>query len=218
MSKKTEEQGGKPADKWQKLNTENTAAGDIQQPAVDPERSSGFGADDIQSESEQAKDVNSEAVNSEEAASNVEIALRTKVQELEAQLLRELASQQNLRSRMEREVQSAHKYASEKFIKAMLPVVDSMERALQAPEAEGDAAMRDGMKMTIAMFEKVLLDNGVVVINPESGEVFDPDKHEAMSAQADDKQADGVILGVLQKGYDLNGRVVRAAMVVVNKL
>ena len=212
MSKKSNDTTGEPADKWQKLNTQDTAEGDIQQQAVTPEHVSGFEGE--------AEPVDADVMpeGAADAATNAEVALRSRVKELEEQLLREAASQRNLHARMEREVQSAHKYSAEKFIKAMLPVVDSLERALDAPEQNGDAAMRDGVKMTIAMFEKVLKDNGVAVISPEAGEAFDPEQHEAMSAQSDPNFADGAVLGVLQKGYDLNGRVVRAAMVVVDKL
>jgi molecular chaperone GrpE len=212
MSKQPEDKNpaSDPASKWAKINTVDTEA--AQEP-VQPDSAVGFSEEEVEA-------ADADAHPSEEvpvAEDSAVLALRAEVEQLQDQLLREAADKQNLRTRMQRDVQAAHKFASAKFIEAILPVIDSLEQALQAPAVDGDSAMRDGMQMTINMFAKVLSDHGVVIINPEAGTAFDPDQHSAMSTQNDPKHPDNSVLSVLQKGYDLNGRVVRAAMVVVNK-
>lgn len=210
MAKKNKDKQNKdatdPAKKWEQLNT---AEGDIPEEEVHPDQAAGVSTEE---------EVHSDLSSSDSAAdSNEVIALRDEITKLKDQLLREAADKQNIRNRMQRDIESARKFAGEKFLKAMLPVVDSLERALQTPEADGDKAMREGVLMTINMFEKVLQDNGVTVITPDAGEAFDPEQHEAMSAVNDPKQQDNAIVSTLQKGYNLHGRVIRAAMVVVNK-
>jgi molecular chaperone GrpE len=195
--------------KWAKINT---AEGEVDHELEQPESAEGFSEEEVL-ESVAEDDVAAVP----DAEDSLVISLRTEVADLQEQLLRKAADEQNLRTRMSRDVQAAHKFASAKFIEAMLPVVDSLERALEITPTEGDDKMRAGIQMTITMFEKVLSDNGVITINPDAGVEFDPDQHAAMSAQNDPKQVDNTIISVMQKGYNLNGRVVRAAMVVVNK-
>ena len=123
-----------------------------------------------------------------------------------------------MRRRAERDVENAHKYAVEKFVKDLLAVLDSMDRALELAETtEGfDAAMLEGTQMT----RKLLLDtaskHGVESIDPV-GKTFNPQEHQAMSMVESAEHEPNSVMAVMQKGYKLEGRVIRAAMVVVTK-
>lgn len=130
--------------------------------------------------------------------------------------VRALAELDNVRRRAERDVENAHRYGLEKFINALLPVIDSLEQALQLAEQETDSAMREGLELTMKLFLDVLQKYDVKQLNPE-GEVFDPTHHEAMSMQASDDCAPNTVLVVFQKGYMLNERVIRPARVIVSK-
>ncbi len=133
--------------------------------------------------------------------------------EYKDKLLRSQAEVQNIRQRAERDIQNAHRYGSERLINDILPVVDSLERGLQNG-ADNDP-MREGLQLTLGMLEKALVKHGVEIINPKVGEGFNPEHHQAMSMQQDDKAKANTILSVMQRGFMLNGRVLRAAMVVV---
>ncbi len=126
--------------------------------------------------------------------------------------VRALAELDNVRRRAERDVANAHRYSLEKFGEALLPVMDSLEQALQL--AEADAAMREGLELTMKLFTDVLSKFDVTQINP-LGEVFDPKLHEAMAMQASEDAAPNTVLMVFQKGYKLNDRVIRPARVIV---
>jgi molecular chaperone GrpE len=146
------------------------------------------------------------------AAAQVEIA------DLKEQVLRAQAEQQNVRRRAERDVESARKYALEKFGGDLVPVVDNLERALDAANLEDEAlkSFAEGVQLTQKSFLDVLAKYNLVQLNPV-GEPFDPQFHEAMSmVEAPDAEPNSV-LHVVQKGYTLNGRLVRAAMVVISK-
>lgn len=136
------------------------------------------------------------------------------LKEAKDQALRLQAEMQNLRARSEREIQNAHKYATGKLLKDLLPTVDSMMRGLEQKDADA-TALREGLNLTLDMLEKVLEKNGVETISPEVGDAFDPVHHEAMSMVPSEEAESNTIIQVLQKGYQLNGRVVRAAMVIV---
>ncbi len=145
-------------------------------------------------------------------------SLETRVEELKEELIRSQADLQNARRRAERDVMNAHKYAVEKFAKDLLAVLDSMDRALELAETtEGfDVAMLEGTQMT----HKLLIDtagrHGVEPINPV-GEAFDPQEHQAMSMVESADHEPNTVMAVVQKGYKLEGRVIRAAMVMVTK-
>ncbi|MCH9643483.1 MAG: nucleotide exchange factor GrpE [Gammaproteobacteria bacterium] len=138
---------------------------------------------------------------------------------LKDQLFRSKADLENLRRRSERDISNAHKYGSEKLLSDMLPVVDSIIRGLEGPESQDPQAqsMREGLKLTLDLLEKTLQKHGVVMIDPQVGEAFNPEKHEAMSMQQNPDAESNTILQVLQKGFELNGRIIRAAMVIVNQ-
>ncbi len=144
-------------------------------------------------------------------------AAEQKVAEFKDKAILAHAELENVRKRAERDVQNAHKYGSEKLLSDMLPVIDSLTRALEGPEPSDEQAkaMRQGIELTLDMFEKTLTKYGVEVIAPETGETFNPELHEAMSAVPNSGQPENTVVQVLQKGYSLNGRVLRAAMVMV---
>lgn len=131
---------------------------------------------------------------------------------------RALAEIQNVRRRAEQDVDKARKFALEKFAGELLPVVDSLERAIEACQAEDDAtrALREGVEMTL----KLLLDGmgkfNLEPIDPQ-GEAFNPEHHQAMSMVEDPSAKPNTVVAVMQKGYLLNGRLVRPAMVMVAK-
>lgn len=132
-------------------------------------------------------------------------------------MLRAQAELDNMRKRTARDIENAHKYALERFITNLLPVLDSMEMGISAStNAEGIDSVIEGMNLTYQMFTSTLEKFGVKVIDPQ-GEKFNPEQHEAVSMQeAEDCEA-GTVITVMQKGYELNGRLVRPAMVVVAK-
>ncbi len=146
------------------------------------------------------------------------VSLDTQVEELRETLIRTQADLQNVRRRSERDVENAHKYAIEKFVKDLLGVLDSMDRALELAEAAEsfDPAMLEGTQMTHKLLLDTAAKHGVESLNP-LGELFDPKEHQAMSLVESAEYEANTVMAVMQKGYKLEGRVIRAAMVVVTK-
>lgn len=146
-------------------------------------------------------------------------AMEMKVDEYKNQYLRGQAELENLRRRTERDISNAHKFGTEKLLADFLPVVDSLVRGLESPESRDPQAqaMREGVALTLDLLEKTLIKHGVNTIEPKKGEPFNPEFHEAMSALSDPDADPNTIAEVIQKGYQLNGRVLRAAMVIVVK-
>lgn len=133
------------------------------------------------------------------------------------EFLRARAELDNLRKRSSRDLEHAHKFALEAFVKDLLPVKDSLEQGLQAAREEGSAdKLVEGKELTLRMLSKVLADHGVEEVDPE-GRKFDPELHEAMTMQPSEEHDPETVMMVLQKGYVLNGRLVRPARVVVAK-
>lgn len=144
------------------------------------------------------------------------------ISELEKQLAelepRAMAEVQNQRRRAEQEVDKARKFALERFTHELLPVIDSLERAIEAAAGDDEAitALREGVEMTHKMFIDGVSKFNVELVNPQ-GETFNPEHHQAMSlVDAPDAQPNTVV-AVMQKGYLLNGRLIRPAMVMVAK-
>jgi len=129
-------------------------------------------------------------------------------------LIRAMAEMENVRRRAQADVEKAHKYGVEKFIKELLPVIDSLEKALEIG-VKVEPALHEGVELTYRMILKVLDNMGVKAIDP-LGEPFDPEKHEAMSMQPKEDTESNSVITVIQKGYELNGRLVRPAMVIVS--
>lgn len=142
--------------------------------------------------------------------------LEQSVAEAKDQALRAAAEAQNVRRRAEQEAEKARKFALEKFVKELLPVVDSLEKALEAMSDEASEAHLEGVSMTLKMQLDVLGKFGVEVVDP-AGEPFDPQYHEAMAMVPNPELDPNSVMEVVQKGYLLNGRLVRPAMVVVSQ-
>ncbi|MCM2131492.1 nucleotide exchange factor GrpE [Larsenimonas rhizosphaerae] len=149
--------------------------------------------------------------------------LAARVAELEDQLkaseeksLRAAAEAQNVRRRSDQEVEKARKFALEKFVKELLPVVDSLEKALESMQEDASETHREGVSMTLKMQVDALARFGVEQLDPH-GEPFDPQYHEAMTMVPNPDVEPNTVIDVMQKGYLLNGRLVRPAMVVVSK-
>ena len=167
-------------------------------------------------------DPEGKGVNEEEAEvdpSTAEEVASTSEGEIEAlkdQLLRTVAESENIRRRASRDVENAHKYANEKLLEDLLPVLDSLEKALELPDQSDEAkAVLEGIEISLRMFRETLERGGVVVVDP-LGEPFDPSKHEALAMVPNEEVEPNSVIEVVQKGYLLNERVVRAARVVVS--
>jgi molecular chaperone GrpE len=125
------------------------------------------------------------------------------------------AELQNFRKRTERELHNAHKFALEKFIVELLPVKDSLEMGIvAATESDNIAKLREGSELTLKMLATALDKSGVEEIDPQ-GDKFNPELHEAMAMQPSDQSEPNTVLQVIQKGYRLNERLIRPAMVIV---
>jgi molecular chaperone GrpE len=155
-------------------------------------------------------------VSPEEEIAGLSVQVETLQQELadvRDQMLRAAAEAQNVRRRSEADVEKAHKFALEKFARELLPVSDSLEKAAEAL-GDVDEAQKEGVEMTLRLFMGVLEKFQINQVNP-MGQTFDPQYHEAMSMVPNPSLPPNSVLDVLQKGYTLNGRLLRPAMVVV---
>lgn len=142
---------------------------------------------------------------------------RAKADEHYEQLVRARAELENLRKRTDRDLENAHRYALEKFVNELLPVRDSMEMGLEAATEQGadPAKLHEGMELTLKMLTSAMEKFGVEEVDP-AGEKFNPELHQAMSMQEAPEKAPNTVLTVVQKGYRLNDRLVRPAMVIVS--
>lgn len=133
------------------------------------------------------------------------------------QLMRTKAEMENIRRRSEKDVSNARKYALEKFAQELLPVIDSMEMgAAAAMDENADITkLREGTEMTLKMFESAIDKFGIKGVHPK-GEAFNPEHHQAMTMIDSPEHEPNMIIDVMQKGYLLNERLVRPAMVVVS--
>jgi molecular chaperone GrpE len=140
------------------------------------------------------------------AEQNLEMALRAK------------AELENATRRHEQDLEKAHKYALDSFVKELLQVWDSLELGIQAGQAEGAGIdkLLEGSELTLKLLSDVMNKFGVEQIAPD-GEPFNPEEHQAMSLQPRDDVAPNTVVAVVQKGYKLNGRLVRPAMVMVSQ-
>lgn len=166
---------------------------------------------DVEAEQEEQQETEIEALQNqldkekEQSQANLDTALRTQ------------ADMENLRKRTIRDIENAHKFALDKFVNELLPIIDSMELGLSTAEgAEQLSELQEGMNLTLKMFNSVLEKFGVTQLDPQ-GEKFNPEQHEAVSMQEIEGTEAGTVVTVMQKGYELNGRLVRPAMVMVAK-
>jgi len=134
------------------------------------------------------------------------------------QLLRTKAEMDNIRRRTQKDLENAHKFALEKFISEMLAVKDSLEMGVDAAGQENANVdnLREGSELTLSMLSGVFEKFNVVELNP-IGEKFNAEHHQAMSMQPSDEYEPNMVIAVMQKGYLLNDRLVRPAMVMVSK-
>lgn len=146
-------------------------------------------------------------------------ALEEQLAAAQDQSLRVAADLQNVRRRAEQDVEKAHKFALEKFAGDLLPVMDSLERGLELsdPADETIRAMREGMELTVKIFQDTLKRYNLEAIDPH-GQPFNAEHHQAMAMQESPDVEPNSVLKVFQKGYQLNGRLLRPAMVVVSKV
>lgn len=140
-----------------------------------------------------------------------------KVEENWTLYLQAKAETDNIRKRAERDVESAHKYALDKFVPALLAVKDSLEMGLKAAEDSKEIEkFIEGNNLTLKLFNDTLTKFNVVEVYPK-GEAFNPDLHQAMTMLASEEHPANVVIDVIQKGYTLNDRLVRPALVVVSQ-
>ena len=154
----------------------------------------------------------------EKSADSLEAQLedaQAKATENWEQYLRAKAEMDNLRRRNAKDVENAHKYGIEKFVSELLPVLDSMVMGLAIEDASAQS-QREGMKLTMNMLEKMMEKLGIEEIDPLN-EKFDADKHQAMTMQPAADVEPNTVIAVMQKGYALNERLIRPAMVMVSK-
>lgn len=143
-------------------------------------------------------------------------ALREENAGLKERLMRALAEFENYRRRMQREKEELTVYANQKLIKALLPVLDNLDRALATPPTAGDEKLRAGVELTARSFRDLLAKEGVTAIEAV-GQPFDPNVHEAVMTEESTEHEDGTVLAELLKGYRLGDRVIRPSMVKVCK-
>ena len=173
---------------------------------------------------EDKNDTNDEGNNEENPENNIseeeklEISSEEKIEELEDKLLRTVAEMDNMRKRSDKERSEAYKIGASIFIKDMLPIIDNLQRALTSfvdDEGSDTKSFVDGTNAILRDFESLLDKTGVKTINPE-GEKFDPNFHEAMFEIPSDEHEAGIILQVIEQGYVLENRLLRAAKVGVS--
>ena len=131
------------------------------------------------------------------------------------QFIRAKAEMDNLRRRSVKDLENAHKFGIEKFVTELLPVLDSMVMGLAVEDASAES-LREGMELTMNMLEKMMEKLGIEEIDPLN-EKFDAAKHQAMTTQPSAEVEPNTVLAVMQKGYSLNERLIRPAMVIVSK-
>ena len=129
--------------------------------------------------------------------------------------LRSQAEMDNLRRRSVKDVENAHKFGTEKFVNELLPVMDSMAMGLAVEDASAES-LREGMVLTMSMLEKMMEKLGIAEVDPIN-EKFDAEKHQAMSMVPNADVEPNTVIAVMQKGYTLNDRLIRPAMVMVSK-
>lgn len=146
----------------------------------------------------------------QEALNQLMADYENKLTEMRELVLRERAEIENQRKRLQRDLEQARKFANERLLNELLPVIDNLERGLAADQAE--SGLRAGVELTLKEMLRVTAANGLIVIDP-LGEAFDPEQHQAMAMVASAEHAPESVVAVLQKGYMLNGRLLRPALV-----
>ncbi|MFK7831254.1 MAG: nucleotide exchange factor GrpE [Congregibacter sp.] len=213
MAEQKPDQGGAS----ESAETPDTAAQDpIQDPIQDAAEAVADALKDAQAHAAEGAD----AVESDTSGtpdSELE-QLRAELETARDQVLRAHADAQNVKRRAEQDVEKARKYALERFSGELLPVVDNLERALESAGGDDEAIkpIAEGVELTLKSFQDVLGKFAIEALDPV-GEPFDPQLHQAMSMIESPDAEPNTVLTVLQKGYTLNQRLIRPAMVMVSK-
>lgn len=172
-------------------------------------------SDDVEVETEEQEDAGEISV---EVLQNQLKQAEKKATENWDKAVRTLAEMENLKRRTQKDLENAHKYGLEKFVKELLSVIDSLELGIQASTSDAPevVSLREGSELTIKQFESVFAKFNVEAIDP-LGQPFNPEMHQAMTMQPSADVDANTVLNVFQKGYVLNGRLIRPAMVVVSQ-
>ena len=162
-------------------------------------------------------EVTAEQARIAELEAQLEAAQQASLEERE-RAVRAVAEMENLRRRAAQDVEKAHKFALEKFATELLPVLDNLERAIELADKESEALkpMIEGVELTLKSMQSSVAKFGLVALDPQN-QPFDPNAHQAMSMIENAELAPNTVIAVMQKGYELNGRVIRPAMVMVSK-
>ena len=162
-------------------------------------------------------EVTAEQARIAELEAQLEAAQQASLEERE-RAIRAVAEMENLRRRAAQDVEKAHKFALEKFAAELLPVLDNLERAIELADKENDTLkpMIEGVELTLKSMQSGVAKFGLVALDPLN-QPFDPNAHQAMSMVPSADVAPNTVIAVMQKGYDLNGRVIRPAMVMIAK-
>ena len=177
---------------------------------------------EVEAEQTAQEQVDGEAeLSPEEEIAGLHAELEAAKQTIEDQkdsVVRAAAETENVRRRAAQDVEKAHKFALEKFSNELLPVIDNLERAIEFSDKENETLkpVLEGIDMTLKSFSDALAKFGVEAVDPQ-GEAFNPELHQAMSIQPSNDVSPNTVLAVMQKGYTLNGRLLRPAMVMVSK-
>lgn len=168
-----------------------------------------------------AEEVKSEEVDAIEHIARLEAELAEANDKIEGQkesVVRAAAEIENIRRRAALDVEKAHKFALEKFANELLPVIDNLDRAIEFADKENEAIkpVLEGVELTLKSFTDALAKFNVDVVNPQ-GEKFNAEFHQAMTMQPSEEVEPNTVIAVMQKGYTLNGRLLRPAMVMVSK-
>jgi molecular chaperone GrpE len=175
------------------------------------------GADADQTQSGAEDEAGDERQDAQDDDRKVEGDAAEELAKVKDQLLRTVAEMENVRRRAQRDVENAHKFAVEKLLGELLPVVDSLEKAEELAKTTDNAdSMAEGISLSLKLFVSTLEKSGISLVDP-LGEPFDPQLHEAMAMVPNPDAEPNSVIDVMQRGYTLNGRLVRAAKVVVVK-
>ena len=202
--------GGESVEKQEQAAQGATGENELQKAGVNEEEIDVENADEVQAEE------NGDSGNEELTAAQGKIQeLQQQNSELERKLMYMIAEYDNAKKRFERELDDANKFAVSKFAKDAVKIYDVLFTAIEHANPEADKVLYDGVKMTIGEFDTMFERIGMVKIAPQVGERFDHNKHEAISRVPSELEI-GAIVQVIRPGYELNGRLWRAAMVVVS--
>ena len=193
-------------------------SGDVQaDPAQDEVGQDEVSQDEVAPEISEETAIEAEEPTIESLSEQIE-ALKTSAGEYLDRAVRAQAELDNVRKRTIRDIENAHKYALEKFVNELLPVLDSLELGINASEnIEDTSSLREGMELTMKIFCSSLEKSGVKSVEPQKGDTFNRDQHEAVTVKEVEEVESGAVTTTLQKGYELNGRLIRPAKVIVAK-